>query len=132
MYTAALLIHSWVRWLVVIAGLIAVARALTGMSGSKPWTKSDDRGTLLFSIALDVQMLLGLILYVALSPITRTAFANMGAAMRDSRLRFWLMEHTVGMIMGVALAHIGRVVIKRKPDAGSDRHRRAAMFMGGA
>ena len=129
MYSAVLLLHSWVRWLVVIAGLLAVARALAGMSGGKPWTTSDDRGTLLFTIALDIQMLVGLALYAWLSPITRLAFSDMSAAMRNPTLRFWMMEHFVGMILALALAHVGRVVIRKKTDAG-DKHRLAAMFMG--
>ncbi len=132
MYSAVLLLHSWVRWLVVIAGLLAVARALVGMMGGKPWTSSDDRGTLIFTIVLDVQFLLGLMLYVGLSPITRAAFANMAVAMRQPALRFWAMEHTVGMIAGVVLAHVGRVIIKRKSEVGGDRHRLALMFFGAA
>ena len=129
MYSAVLLLHSWVRWVIVIAGILAVARAVIGMSGGKPWTKDDDRGTLLFTIALDVQMLVGLILYVGLSPVTRTAFADMAAAMRNPALRFWVAEHFVGMIMALALAHVGRVVIRRKVQA-DDKHRLAALFMG--
>ena len=129
MYSAALLLHSWLRWIVVIAGILAVARAAVGMSGGKPWTKSDDRGTLLFTIALDIQLLAGLALYGWLSPITRLAFSDMSAAMRNPALRFWVMEHFVGMILALALAHVGRVVIKKKTDAG-DKHRLAAMFMG--
>ena len=129
MYTAALLLHSWVRWIVLIAGILAVARAVAGMSGGKPWTKADDRGTLLFTIALDIQLLIGLILYAGLSPVTRTAFADMAAAMRNPALRFWVAEHFVGMIMALALAHVGRVVIKKRTEAG-DKHRLAAMFMG--
>ena len=129
MYTSALLLHSWVRWIVLIAGILAVARAVAGMSGGKPWTKADDRGTLLFTIALDIQLLIGLILYAGLSPVTRTAFADMAAAMRNPALRFWVAEHFVGMIMALALAHVGRVVIKKRTEAG-DKHRLAAMFMG--
>ena len=129
MYSAALLLHSWVRWIVVIAGILAVARAGIGMSGGKPWTSSDDRGTLLFTIALDIQMIVGLALYVWLSPVTRLAFSDISAAMRNPALRFWVAEHFVGMIMALALAHVGRVVIRKKTDAG-DKHRLAAMFMG--
>jgi hypothetical protein len=129
MYSAVLLLHSWVRWLVLIAGVLAVARALVGMSGGKPWTNADDRGTMLFSIALDIQMLLGIVLYAGLSPITRLAFADMASAMRNPMLRFWVAEHFAGMLVAVALVHIGRNVITRKA-AGSDRHRLAVMFMG--
>jgi hypothetical protein len=49
--------------------------------------------------------------------------------MREPALRFWVAEHFVGMVMALALAHVGRVVIRRKAQ-GSDRHRLAAMFMG--
>ena len=129
MYSAALLVHSWIRWIVLIVGILAVARAAAGMTGRKPWTAADDRGTLLFTIALDIQMIVGLLLYAWLSPITRAAFANMAAAMRNPALRFWVMEHSVGMIMALALAHVGRVVIKRKSEAG-DKHRLAVMFFG--
>ena len=129
MYPAALLLHSWLRWLVLLAGLLAVARALAGMIGNRPWTPGDDRGTLLFTIALDVQLLVGLALYAGLSPITRLAFSNMAAAMREPTLRFWVAEHAVGMVMALALAHVGRVVIRRKTEAG-DKQRLAVMFMG--
>ena len=129
MYTSALLLHSWVRWIVLIAGILAVARAVAGMSGGKPWTRADDRGTLLFTIALDIQLLIGLVLYAGLSPVTRTAFADMAAAMRNPALRFWVAEHLVGMIVALALAHVGRVVIRKRAEAG-DKHRLAVMFMG--
>lgn len=129
MYSAALLVHSWVRWVVVIAGLLAVARAIAGMSGDKPWTSSDNRGTLIFTIALDIQMVVGLALYGWLSPITRLAFGDMATAMRNPALRFWVAEHFVGMLMALALAHVGRVVIRKKTEAG-DKHRLTAMFMG--
>ena len=129
MYSAALLLHSWVRWVVVIAGLLAVARAIAGMSGGKPWTRSDARGTLIFTIALDIQTVVGLALYAWLSPITRLAFGDMSTAMRNPALRFWVKEHLVGMIMALALAHVGRVVIRKRTEAG-DKHRLTAMFMG--
>jgi hypothetical protein len=129
MYSAALLLHSWLRWLVLIAGILAVARAIAGMTSNKPWTKTDDTGTLLFTIALDIQLLIGLALYAFLSPITRLAFSDMASAMRQPPLRFWVAEHFVGMLMALALAHVGRVVIKRKTDPG-DKHRLAAMFLG--
>jgi hypothetical protein len=130
MYSAVLLLHSWVRWLVVIAGVVVVVRALAGMGGRRAWTKSDAKGTLLFSIALDIQFLLGLLLYAVLSPITRTAFADMGDAMRNGTLRFWAVEHLVGMTVAIGLVHVGNRIIKRRADVGNDRHRLAALFMG--
>jgi hypothetical protein len=128
MYSGTLMLHSWVRWAVVITGVIAVLRAIMGASGRRPWTPSDDRAGMLFTISLDVQLLIGLLLYFVLSPFTTEALKDFGAAMRTAPLRFWAVEHSFGMLVGVALAHVGRVRI-RKADL-SRRHTIAAIFFG--
>ena len=125
---AVLTLHSWLRWLVLLTGFLAFGRAAAGASGRKPWKPSDDRAGFWFVMALDVQFLLGLILYAFLSPITRAAFGDFGAAMKNSGLRFWAVEHVFGMLIGVALAHVGRVRA-RKTDS-LRRHRVTAIFFG--
>lgn len=124
MYLAVLTIHSWLRWAVLIAGLLAIVRAAT--AGGRPWTPADDRSVRWFTIVLDVQVLLGLLLYVALSPFTTAAFSDIGAAMKDSGRRFWLVEHAFGMIIAVALAHIGAVKIRKASSL--RKHRLAVIF----
>jgi hypothetical protein len=125
---AVLTLHSWLRWLVLLTGVVAFVRAAAGASDRKPWKPSDDRAGFWFVTALDAQFLLGLILYAFLSPITRAAFGDFGAAMKNSGLRFWAVEHVFGMLIGVALAHIGRVRA-RKTDS-LRRHKVAAIFFG--
>lgn len=127
MYTPILVIHSWLRWAVLLAGVIAVARALA--RANRPWTPTDDRAASSFLIALDVQFLLGAILYFALSPITRLAFDDFGAAMRTSGIRYWAVEHLFGMLVAITLAHIGRIRI-RKAASDARRHRLALIFFG--
>jgi hypothetical protein len=127
-YAGVLVIHSWLRWLVILTGLVAFVRAAVGAAGSKPWTPADDRAGAWFGRMLDLQFLLGLILYVFLSPLTHAAFADFGAAMKNSGLRFWAVEHVVGMVIGLALVHIGRARA-RKTDS-LRRHRVAAIFFG--
>jgi len=129
MYDFVLLAHSWLRWLVLLAGLAALARAFTGVNTRRPWTPLDDRGGMLFTAALDLQMLLGLVLYAFLSPVTQSAFVDMAAAMRAAPVRFFAVEHPVGMIAAIALAHIGRVRIRKASDSES-RHKRALGFFG--
>ena len=125
-YATVLTIHSWLRWLVILLGLIAFVRAATGAAASKPWTPADDRAGFWFSIALDVQFLLGFILYVFLSPFTHAAFADLGAAMKNPGLRFFAVEHMVGMLIAIALVHVGRARA-RKTDS-LRRHRVTAIF----
>lgn len=127
MYSTTLLIHSWLRWAVLITGLIVVLRALT--RSSRPWTPSDENAAKLFTITLDIQMLAGLLLYFVLSPLTKAAFADFGGAMGVSGLRYWAVEHTFGMVIGVALAHIGLKRLRRAPND-AKRHRTAAIFFG--
>src|SRR5688572_30231338 len=129
MYNPVLFVHSVLRWLVLLAGLLAIARAISGVNTRRPWTPDDDKAGLWFTIGLDVQMLIGLILYAALSPVTASAFVDMAAAMKAAPVRFFLVEHPVGMIVGIALAHIGRTRIKKAPDSES-RHKKALIFFG--
>jgi hypothetical protein len=126
MYDIALSLHSWLRWAVLLLGLLAIARAVAGRSSGR-WTAADNRVGAAFAGALDLQMLVGLILYFALSPITRETMRDMGAAMANSSLRFWAVEHPFGMLAGLVLAHIGRARIRKTTDA-ARKHRIALIF----
>ena len=124
MYGLVLDVHSWLRWAVIIAGLWTLLRAW--LPGRRPWTAADDRSVRLFIIALDIQFLLGLLLYFALSPFTRQAMADFGAAMKVAGLRFFAVEHVVGMLVAITLAHIGAARIRKTPP--ERRHRLAAIY----
>lgn len=129
MYLLILAVHSLLRWAVLLFGLLAAGRGLTAARRRGEWTPADESAGRWFVMALDVQLLLGLALYLRLSPITPIAFQDFGAAMGNAVLRFWAVEHLVGMVVAVALAHIGRVRIRRAADA-ARRHRTAALFFG--
>jgi hypothetical protein len=124
MYSAVLTLHSWLRWAVVLLGLFAVVRAVVA-AGTKRWTSGDEGAARGFTIALDVQFLIGLLLYLGLSPITHAAMRDFGAAMRTSSLRFWAVEHPFSMIVAMALAHVGRARLGRQPP---DRRGRTALI----
>jgi hypothetical protein len=122
MYSTILMAHSWVRWAVVLTGAYALIRALAGWTRRSGWSARDDRAGLLFTIAL------GIWLY-AISPFTTDALGDFGAAMRIPGLRYWAVEHPVGMVIGIALAHVGRTRIRKASDAIA-RHRAASIFFG--
>ncbi|HNS01166.1 MAG TPA: hypothetical protein PKM78_02145 [Anaerolineae bacterium] len=119
MYPLVLTLHSVVRWAIVIFGIVAAVRAWMGSRGGKPWTALDNSLGLGFTISLDVNLLLGLLLYLVFSPITKSAFSNFGAAMGNGSVRFFLVEHLLLMIVAVVVAHIGRARAKKATtDAG--------------
>jgi hypothetical protein len=127
MYTTVIFLHSIVRWAVLATGLFATVRGISGWRSGRPWTLADDRAALWFTSALDLQMLLGLLMYFWLSPITTAALHDFGGVMGNPGLRFWAVEHPVGMIAGITLAHIGRGRLRRIA-ADARRHRTAAIF----
>jgi hypothetical protein len=129
MYEATLWAHSFLRWGVVLAGVIAVFRALAGWTGRRPWGPADVIVGRLFIGFLDLQILLGLLLYFIYSPFTALAMDDFGSAMRSPDLRFWAVEHPFGAIAGLVLAHIGFARARKAADA-ARRHRLAAIFFG--
>ena len=109
------------------SGAVTRRRTLDDQDGKRPWTAADNRAGLWFTIALDLQLLAGLWLYLAVSPLTQAAMENVAAAMRDPGLRFWSVEHPFGMVIALVLAHVGRVRIRKAADDAS-RHKVAAIL----
>lgn len=116
MYNFLLILHNFLRWIVVIAAAISVVRAFRGWRGSQPWTTADDRAGLIFTSAMDLQLLIGLLLMFVFSPVTKAAFSDMGSAMSDAVLRFFVAEHLPIMIIAIIIAHIGRARTKKIAD----------------
>ncbi len=120
--------HSWVRWAVVLAGAFALIRCASGWASRRAWSPADSSAALVFTIVLDVQLLLGIWLY-AISPFTTGAMSGFGNAMRTPELRYWAVEHPFGMLIAIALAHVGRVRI-RKVAGEVAKQRAATIFFG--
>lgn len=128
LYNLTLYAHSYMRWVVVILGVLLIVRSLVGWLGKRSWSEAVGRLGLSFTISMDVQLLLGLLLYGVFSPTMQRVFSNFGQAMGDARLRFWAVEHIFVMIVAVVLAHIGHITAKRLPE--DRRYRRYAIFAG--
>ena len=104
--------HSLLRWIVILACLWAVLRVWSGFFGRSEWTRKDQMAGLFFTSLLNLQFILGLVLY-GISPITRAAMTNFAAAMKDSTLRFFAVEHVAGMLLAVVIAQVGYSISKR-------------------
>jgi hypothetical protein len=129
MYTTFLSIHSYVRWLVLLFALMAVARGVSGLIARRPWLPGDETAGRWFVISLDVQALIGIVLYVFLSPFTIPAWTDLAGTMRNAPARFIAIEHVTGMIVALAFAHAGRVRIAKATNA-RRRHLLMVAFFG--
>ena len=118
MYSVLLIVHSWLRWAVLAAGIFAAARGGSGRGSAGRW----------YTILLDTQMLLGLLLYFVLSPLTTAALGDFGTAMRTPQLRYFAVEHVFGMLIAIALAHVGGAKVRK---ASFERKPRTALIFYG-
>lgn len=127
MYTGLLHTHNLFRWLVLIAAVLAIGFAFAGWFGNKDWKKKDNVIGLLLTIFVDIQLVVGLVLYLFVSPLTKAAFADFGAAMKNADLRFYAVEHILMMVIALVVIHIGRSKSK-KAKIPLRKHRAAAIF----
>lgn len=126
MYETVLALHSWVRWIALIA---TVGTALAALRGKVAGPRSlADRWGMIAMMMLDTQLLLGLLLYFVLSPNMKAILDNFGGAMKDPGLRFWAVEHTTAMFGAIALAHVGRVLARKATTDASKRTRLLVCF----
>jgi hypothetical protein len=109
--------HSYLRWLVLIAGLVAVARLANGYTKQGVYGPADLRVSRIFVGLLDVQFLIGLILY-ATSPLIQSAMKDMATSMKDSHTRFFVAEHPMMMFIALCVAHGASIAARKSP---SDR-----------
>lgn len=127
LYPLFLGLHNIWRWVVVLVGIVATVMALICWLRNQPWTEQNRRLNSFFGISMDIQLLLGLVLYFFLSPLTKSFFGDMGAAMGNAEMRFYGFEHLFYMIVAVALVHMG-AVFARRAENDTKKHRNAAIF----
>ena len=127
MFDVILLLHSWLRWPALIAGIIATGAAFSSRPIGTEKTAADRWGGIFVGL-LDLQFLLGLLLYFVLSPTTAAIRQDFGAAMRDPVARFWAVEHLTLMLVAVIVVHVGRVLARKAATPGAKRTRMLVCF----
>lgn len=110
MYSFLLHFHSGLRWLVLVAAVVAVVKSLIGLFGGSEYTKFDKILAVSFVGMMHLQLLIGLILYFIYSPFVTYN-------MSDPIQRFWSVEHLALMLFSVIAAQLGRSISKKAQDA---------------
>lgn len=111
-YSIFLILHSLLRWFVLISLIYSIYHAFKGWFSKSTYTPRFDKVRNITVIFVHVQLLVGLVLYF-ISPVTRQLFSNFGEAVQETAIRFYGMEHSVMMIIAVVLITIGSAKAKR-------------------
>lgn len=122
-----MVLHNLTRWAVLVFGLWAVVKAISGVAGKRNYVSSDGKSNFLFMLSCDIQLLLGLLLYFFNSWFDR--LKDLGNNMKDAGNRFFTLEHGLMMIIAWILVHAGRVSVKRAVTPAA-KHRRSLIFFG--
>lgn len=97
--------HSGWRYVVILVAVVAIAKFLLGWLANQEWSKFDQVLSVLFPVSIDIQWLLGLLLYF-LSPAAW--FHGRGS------VNFW--EHFATMTLALAAAHYGSIRARRQTE----------------
>lgn len=127
MYEVLLLLHSWNRRIILVLGITAVLLAYNGWRNKRIFSSLDNLLGTTFMGALHMQILFGLILYFFLSPKTTYAIAHFSEAMKNGYLRYFAIEHGFVMLLAIALAQVGRILV-HKTDDDKLKHKRSLIF----
>lgn len=113
MNTFLIATHSIIRWMILLAGVIAIIVPLLN-NINKTLEKKDKLPALFFMIMCDVQLVIGLLLYFVYSGYGASAFhQGMGAVMKNAELRKIAIEHFALTMIAFVLVHIAYAKIKR-------------------
>jgi hypothetical protein len=130
MYRWVLIAHNLGRWVVLIAGVTALLTATTRLLSAKSWAPIGPQLGRFFSIAVDIQVLMGAALYLILSPLTTVVLSTTRTTLpRDSEAHFFSVVHPAIMIAPFIGVHVSSVMIRRgRSDAA--RQRRSIILYG--
>lgn len=122
-YQWLLLIHTWLRWGVVISAAIVVAIAVTRRRDG--WNRAGDAAVLACLCISIAEFVTGFILYVFVTSWLSALVAFPAQVVGSSGLRFWAIEHTAAAVGSLALIWFGRIHVLA---AAQDQKWRAALL----
>ncbi|MEN9699239.1 MAG: hypothetical protein RLZZ301_437 [Bacteroidota bacterium] len=99
--------HSGLRWIALLLLVVALVQAYT----SKNYEKKNKLTALFTLISFHTQLLIGLGLYVSSSKVQ-----FIEGWMKNAQLRFFGMEHLLGMLIAIAFVTIGYSKSKKGAD----------------
>jgi len=111
-YSILLVLHSLLRWFVLISLVYSIYFAMKGWISKEKYTPRFDKIRNITVIIVHVQLLVGLGLY-SVSPVIRQLFSNFGENVQETAIRFYGMEHSLMMIIAIVFITIGSAKAKR-------------------
>jgi hypothetical protein len=128
MYTGLLLLHSILRWLILILLFIVIVRVI--VNNTEEDSKVNRKWSLRLLIVTHINFLIGLYQYF----FGENGFAlvkahGMKSVMQIASLRFWVVEHISSMIVAVVLITVANSIAKKPIEAAKKNKRLAVIYI---
>ncbi len=127
MYPFVLGLHNVLRWLILLSAIYTLALLIPGLGGRRAWGSRERVAASSFTGLMYLQLIVGLALYIGVSPYMQGILDNFGAALKNSETRFFAVAHIGGMLLAVLFAHLGNVLYTRR-ETDQGKYRTAALF----
>ena len=111
MYHILIVLHSYVRWFVLLGLIISVCKAFHGYFFNKSFGKSDNALRHWTATVAHIQLMIGMVLYFQ-SPLIKYFLKNKTGAGTD--YAFFGMIHSTLMLVAIVIVTIGSALAKRK------------------
>jgi len=126
MNTFLLGLHNLLRWIILLLLIINLVRHFAAIN--QPFGVTDKKLGLWLMISAHTQLVIGLVLWFA-GPWGFQNLKNngMGEVMQNSTARFFAVEHTITMIIAIALITFARGIFRKNLTDGK-KHRRCILL----
>jgi len=123
MYNALVHAHSGLRWIALGLLLVAIFNAVKSQTSGR-YEKKDKMINLFAMVFLHIQLLIGLGLFF-INDMSKISYSE--GWMKNDLLRFFGLEHILGMLLAIILVTIGRKKAEKLTGT-RDKHRKIMVF----
>ncbi|WP_294736694.1 hypothetical protein [uncultured Flavobacterium sp.] len=117
MYSTVQELHSYLAFAVLVFLLLAGLNAIMGLKAKRPFIKKDKSVALIALAFAHTQFVLGAILLFTSPYFDVVKQSGMGAAMKDSTVRLYVIEHPLINLIALTLITIGWSQHKRATES---------------
>ena len=113
MYSTILILHSILRWLVLLSLCYAIFRAYKGFNTQSIFTNIDNKVRHWTATIVHIQLTIGMLVYIK-SPIIKYYFSDFKNLINNWNLTFFGLFHFILMVSAIVIITIGSAKAKRK------------------
>ena len=118
-------LHSALRWVVLTLIIVTLIQAWMGKQNGKAFSAQQAKMGLFSMISMHVQLLLGLVLYVGKG---WSSMLGDSSIMKMATMRFFVIEHFLGMLIAITLGTLGHSLVKRTTNDTTKYNRQLWLF----